>query len=82
MKSVSGWPCCEEHLALIFTRLRGEPEKATRAALMVALGDLAFRFPNAVEPWTEHLYGRGLHSLTFELNLSTFGTHRSRSSST
>ena len=24
---------------------------------MVALGDLAFRFPNAVEPWTEHLYG-------------------------
>jgi condensin complex subunit 1 len=21
------------------------------------LGDLAFRFPNAVEPWTEHLYG-------------------------
>ena len=25
--------------------------------LMVALGDLAFRFPNAVEPWTEHLYG-------------------------
>ena len=24
---------------------------------MVALGDLAFRFPNAAEPWTEHLYG-------------------------
>ena len=48
---------CEEHLALIFTRLRDEPDKGTRAALMVALGDLAFRFPNAVEPWTEHLYG-------------------------
>ena len=48
---------CEEHLALIFTRLRGEPDKDTRSALMVALGDLAFRFPNAVEPWTEHLYG-------------------------
>ena len=48
---------CEEHLALIFTRLRDESDKGTRSALMVALGDLAFRFPNAVEPWTEHLYG-------------------------
>jgi|TARA_B110000977_G_scaffold174440_2_gene228296 condensin complex subunit 1 len=48
---------CEEHLSLIFTRLRDESDKGTRAALMVALGDLAFRFPNAVEPWTEHLYG-------------------------
>ena len=48
---------CEDHLALIFTRLRGESDRGTRAALMVALGDLAFRFPNAVEPWTEHLYG-------------------------
>ena len=48
---------CEQHLQLLFTRLRGEPDKGTRAALMVALGDLAFRFPNAVEPWTEHLYG-------------------------
>jgi hypothetical protein len=25
--------------------------------MLVALGDLAFRFPNALEPWTEHLYG-------------------------
>ena len=48
---------CEDHLALIFTRLRGESDRGTRAALMVALGDLAFRFPNALEPWTEHLYG-------------------------
>jgi condensin complex subunit 1 len=48
---------CEAHLALIFTRARGESDRDARAALMVALGDLAFRFPNAVEPWTEHLYG-------------------------
>jgi len=48
---------CEDNLKLIFTRLKGESDKGTRAALMVALGDLAFRFPNAVEPWTEHLYG-------------------------
>ena len=48
---------CEAHLALLFTRLRDEPDAGARSALMVALGDLAFRFPNAVEPWTEHLYG-------------------------
>ena len=48
---------CEDHLKLIFTRLKVESDKGTRSALLVALGDLAFRFPNAVEPWTEHLYG-------------------------
>jgi condensin complex subunit 1 len=48
---------CEDHLKLVFTRLKHESDKGTRAALLVALGDLAFRFPNAVEPWTEHLYG-------------------------
>ena len=48
---------CEDHLKLIFSRLKVESDKGTRAALLVALGDLAFRFPNAVEPWTEHLYG-------------------------
>jgi len=48
---------CEAHLKLVFTRLKAESDKGTRAALLVALGDLAFRFPNAVEPWTEHLYG-------------------------
>lgn len=48
---------CEDHLKLIFSRLKAETDKGTRAAVLVALGDLAFRFPNAVEPWTEHLYG-------------------------
>ena len=47
---------CEDHLKLIFSRLKVESDKGARA-LLVALGDLAFRFPNAVEPWTEHLYG-------------------------
>ncbi len=27
-----------------------------RCNLVIALGDLAFRFPNLVEPWTAHLY--------------------------
>lgn len=29
-----------------------------RCNCIIALGDLAFRFPNLVEPWTEHVYAR------------------------
>eukprot|EP00798_Chlamydomonas_sp_ICE-L_P013438 gene13438-19294_t len=31
-------------------------EPGVRCSLMVAVGDLAFRFPNTVEPWTSHMY--------------------------
>jgi condensin complex subunit 1 len=48
---------CEAQLGLLFTRLRDTPAASCRASLMVALGDLAFRFPNAVEPWTGEVYG-------------------------
>ena len=48
---------CESNLALIFTLLRDTPSPGQRASTCVSLGDLAFRFPNAVEPWTAHLYG-------------------------
>ena len=47
----------ETHLPLLFTRVKDERDVHARAAITVALGDLAFRFPNALEPWTEHLYG-------------------------
>ena len=40
---------CEEHLALIFTRLRGETDKGTRAALMVALVRPPYKL-NPVDP--------------------------------
>ena len=30
---------------------------AVRSNLVIALGDLAFRFPNLLEPWTERIYG-------------------------
>ena len=49
---------CDRHLALLFTKLKDHPLPSVRANLMVALGDLAFRFPNLIEPWTEHLYAR------------------------
>ena len=34
------------------------PEPVIRANAIVALGDLTFRFPNLIEPWTPHLYAR------------------------
>ena len=27
-----------------------------RSNLVIAIGDLAFRFPNLLEPWTPHMY--------------------------
>jgi hypothetical protein len=46
-------------MQLLFTLLRDAAawEAAARSDILVALGDLAFRFPNALEPWTQHLYG-------------------------
>ncbi len=49
---------CEAHLPLLFTLLQASRVPGTRANIMVALGDLAARFPNVLEPWTPHLYGR------------------------
>jgi len=49
---------CERHLPLLFTALTNAPKEDTilRANTVVALGDLAFRFPNEVEPYTPRLY--------------------------
>jgi condensin complex subunit 1 len=49
---------CECHLPLLFTTLQAEKKASVRGNIVVALGDLAFRFPNAVEPWTSHIYKR------------------------
>lgn len=54
---------CEQLLALAFTVLEStssEVEEAVglRTTIMVALGDLAFRFPNSLEPWTDRFYCR------------------------
>jgi condensin complex subunit 1 len=49
---------CEKHLSLLFKALANAPAEDTimRANTVVALGDLAFRFPNEVEPYTPRLY--------------------------
>ncbi|PVD36929.1 hypothetical protein C0Q70_03922 [Pomacea canaliculata] len=49
---------CEQHLQLMFTILEKSPSEVIRANSMIAVGDLAFRFPNLIEPWTPHLYNR------------------------
>ncbi|KAK3726740.1 hypothetical protein QZH41_008305, partial [Actinostola sp. cb2023] len=49
---------CESHLQLLFTVLEKSPHATIRANTIIALGDLTFRFPNLLEPWTSHLYAR------------------------
>nr|XP_045604996.1 condensin complex subunit 1-like [Procambarus clarkii] len=49
---------CEENLQLLFTILEKSEEAVIRANIVIALGDLSFRFPNQLEPWTPRLYAR------------------------
>jgi len=49
---------CEEHLQLLFTLMEKSEESIIRANLIVATGDLSFRFPNTLEPWTPNMYAR------------------------
>jgi len=63
----------EEAAPAITTRTTGSPWKASVVDLLRFLFHLHFLLV---------LVGRGLHSLTSELNLRPYGTHRSRQSST
>jgi condensin complex subunit 1 len=49
---------CEKHLPLLFSVLAKAPndDQDLRANIVIALGDLAFRFPNEVEPYTPKMY--------------------------
>jgi condensin complex subunit 1 len=49
---------CEQHLPVVFTALANAPpgDVTLRANTVIALGDLAFRFPNEVEPYTPRVY--------------------------
>ncbi|CAK4144431.1 unnamed protein product [Aphanomyces euteiches] len=49
---------CDKNLPLIFTKLKECQQPSVRSNIVVALGDLSFRFPNLVEPWTSHIYAR------------------------
>ena len=45
---------CEKYLPLLFTVLKQSPSTALN--IVLALGDLAFRYPNQVEPYTPLIY--------------------------
>jgi len=47
---------CDEQLQLLFTVLERSPEPVIRANMIIAAGDLSFRFPNILEPWTPRMY--------------------------
>ena len=49
---------CELYLPLLFTIVERELSEAVRTTVMIAVGDLAFRFPNSLEPWTANMYAR------------------------
>lgn len=49
---------CEELLPVLFTALERDESPEIRTMMIVSLGDLAFRFPNALEPWTGRIYDR------------------------
>ena len=47
---------CEKYLQLFFTVLERSLEPTIRANLIIAAGDLSFRYPNTLEPWTPRMY--------------------------
>ncbi|CAN0032234.1 unnamed protein product, partial [Hapterophycus canaliculatus] len=49
---------CDRNLSLLFTTLERSKDTSVQANIIVALGDLAFRFPNALEPWNPRIYDR------------------------
>mmetsp|Transcript_8464 Transcript_8464/g.12624 ORF Transcript_8464/g.12624 Transcript_8464/m.12624 type:complete len:1331 (-) Transcript_8464:69-4061(-) len=49
---------CQKYLPLFFTVLERESCERIRTSMIIAAGDLCFRFPNEIEPWTSHLYSR------------------------
>lgn len=48
----------ESNLQLLFTIVENSPSETVRSNCTIALGDLAVRFPNLLEPWTENMYAR------------------------
>ncbi|KAJ3683828.1 hypothetical protein LUZ60_014055 [Juncus effusus] len=49
---------CEANLQLLFTVAKTAQNETVRSNCTLAIGDLAVRFPNLLEPWTEFIYAR------------------------
>lgn len=48
----------EANLQILFTVAESAPSETVRSNCTIALGDLAVRFPNLLDPWTEYIYAR------------------------
>lgn len=46
------------NLQLLFTVAESAQSEVVRSNCTIAIGDLAVRFPNLLEPWTEFIYAR------------------------
>ena len=49
---------CKVNLQLLFTVLERSEDETIRSNIMIALGDLSFRFPNLIEAWNPSIYAR------------------------
>jgi len=49
---------CEQSLQLLVTILERSIYPGVRSNTLIGLSDLITRFPNQVEPWSKHIYGR------------------------
>ncbi|OIV89887.1 hypothetical protein TanjilG_14343 [Lupinus angustifolius] len=49
---------CNANLQLLFTVVDSAHSEIVRSNCTITLGDLAVRFPNLLEPWTENMYAR------------------------
>ena len=47
---------CIANLQLIFTIVGRHASELVRSELILGIGDLIYRFPNELDPWTSHLY--------------------------
>ena len=47
---------CETYLPVLFTLLEKCGDASVRSNIIIALGDMAFRFPNLIDPWTSKMY--------------------------
>lgn len=47
---------CGQNLRLLFSILSSSSEPLVRSNAITSMGDLAFRFPNLVEPWNPRIY--------------------------
>eukprot|EP00488_Nonionellina_sp_1-RS-2012_P004018 TRINITY_DN893_c0_g1_i1.p1 TRINITY_DN893_c0_g1~~TRINITY_DN893_c0_g1_i1.p1 ORF type:complete len:185 (-),score=53.16 TRINITY_DN893_c0_g1_i1:220-774(-) len=48
--------CNSNNLQILFTLLEKHSDPSIRANIIIALGDMAFRFPNELDQWSTYIY--------------------------